>query len=200
MLAVLLILGLPMGGCDTRASILSAHAGAAEATGRAGTAAALAADFDRGLITFSDAMDVAGTLLEPTDASDPTPGATIFAGAVLDWSVRLGPTLPQGADHEIFWHRVGQLAYDAAYIASEQGRAGEAWTLVLAGPDRWKRDSYWRRYPNHDALVSILMSMFADAREAQHRLDRRGTDHPAFDDARAIMRDVLRAKRDASGG
>ena len=159
---------IPLAGCDTSEARLEILAGAAQKNGRAQTAASLKAESDAGNISYADALTRAEALVQTGD-----PNALAFAGAVLDLAAMMGDKLPSGGEFELFWRRVGRLAYTSAHAAFEAGDFETGSTLVLAGPERWKRETYWIAYPNHEILVAFAMAYRGDARGGIALLDQR---------------------------
>lgn len=138
------------GGCEDKQTLLAAYAAQA-ATSRTTAAGGLIGAFKAGQITADEAITLASDKLEGGE------DATAFAGAVLDMLTAVEAQLPQKGEFEIFWRRVGRLAFWGAHTAYLKGRADEAGALSLAGPKRWQNDAYWLRYGDHDALVAILL-------------------------------------------
>lgn len=99
--------------------------------------------------------------------------ATACAGAVLDACTLLNAKLPRHDDTQIFWMRVGRLAFRAAEEAHAAGRLQESTTLVFAGPDRWQGEGYWYMYPDHDALAAVILAKSGRRNEALARLQNR---------------------------
>lgn len=176
-----------------------------QAVGRVATTDALEAEFLAGRLTFEASLERAEAMLETNE-----PGASLFAGAVLDFAVRIEDRFPTGAEFELFWMRVGQLASKATYQAMTEGRLDEADALVLAGPKRWQRASYWRVYPNHDIMVALSLAHQGQSREGIARLRSRVIVTPEMEAAieqiqeleRARLRDRIRQQIEAeqSGG
>lgn len=166
--AVCLLLGAAtlLGGCDSEASRLEAFAAQA-ATNRAAAAASMTTAWRGGQITFDGALTAAHDRLAAGE------DAAGFGGAVLDLAVGIEDVLPSGAEHELLWMRIGRLAFASALAAYNAGRLDEARALVLAGPKRWQNDPYWLRYPDHDALASIILAQTGDRAEAIRRLHER---------------------------
>ncbi|HYE61893.1 MAG TPA: hypothetical protein VD997_07840 [Phycisphaerales bacterium] len=122
------------------------------------------------------AAAAAGNGVAPAPVREITPtslNATAFAGAVLDATLLLERELPHGADTEIFWQRLGGLAFAAAEEARAAGRGPEALVLVTGGAKRWQTEAYWHLHPTHDGLVSWLLAEAGDKGEAMARLRRR---------------------------
>lgn len=170
---------LALSACDRTPSILAqakSQAAAASASGtapastlapRALAAATLAAAFiPKGDLLPGDAIDDASTLLEQAAIAQSaglgsiaqSTHATTYAGAVLDAIQAAQGQLNQSAEHEIFWTKVGRLAFRAAEEAFAAGRQDEALSLVLAGGTRWSNEAYWRRYADHDALAAVIFA------------------------------------------
>lgn len=158
---------------------------ATKATTPAGTRAAVAQDIVNGVKSkafgIGNAIDIAHRRLESaagsasgasTDQAAST-AATNLAGAVLDAVVLLGSSLPQGAEHEIFWMQVGRLAFRASEEAFANQRLAEAGTLVLGGSKRWQNEPYWQRYSDHDGLASAIIAAQGDRSGAIARLQSR---------------------------
>lgn len=201
--ALAVALPLSAGGCDRGPSPLDQAAAQVAAVGRPGTVAALEAEFLAGRVTFEACLERAEAMLEAGD-----PDATLFAGAVLDLAERIEDRFPTGPEFELFWMRLGQLASKATYQAMNAQRFEEADTLVLAGPDRWQRASYWQRYPNHDIMVAISLAHQDRSNEAIARLRSRPLVTPEMEAAieqireleRQRLRDRLREQIEAEGG
>ena len=192
-------------GCDNTARRLDDAVATASASGRAQAESELKADFDAGRITFESAMIRAEELLQADD-----PAAIPFAGAVLDLAVEIEDQFPTGGEFELFWRRIGRLAYSGANAAYQAKRYDDADALVLAGPKRWQRESYWIAYPNHDILVALSLAHRGDARAGINRLQSRVPQSDEFGPAieslkeidRRQLRDRLRQRVEAedSGG
>lgn len=146
------------------ASAAAAPGGAPAA--RTAAAAELAKAWADGM-RFGEAIDFAYERL------DQDPGATVFAGAVLDAIATGGDEVGTGGEFEIFWMKVGRLACKAADTAMANNRLAEARSLVLAGSQRWQNDSYWRRYPDHDALAAVILAASGERDVALQRLRSR---------------------------
>lgn len=162
-----LALGLMMCGCEPQ----DPYARYAKLTGgRAAIAGALINDFHAGKLTFADALDAAHERLD----HDPSSEATLFAASVLDLGSAVASQLQTGPEMEImFWWRVGRLAFRAAEADAVAGRWKEARAVVLAGPERWQTEAYWRTYPDHDALAAIILAQNGERAEAIRRLKSR---------------------------
>lgn len=167
-LVVSLFLLLPLlGGCQTEEDRLQAIAAQAKTAGRAAASTALTQAWQDGRVTFDGALTYAHGRLEAGE------DVTEFAGAVLDTASANAREFQSGDEFEIFWMRVGRLAFAASLRAYEAGRLEEARSLVLAGPPRWQRESYWLRYPDHDALAAVILARTGDRTEAVQRLRSR---------------------------
>jgi len=169
---------LTLAACDPGTSRLQrmARDAANPAVGRAGATTAIVAAFNKKQVKLSDAMDLAFRLVEQARASaDPngSPGTTAFAGAVLDASAALNDQLPKAPEMELFYIRLGRLAFTAADEAAARGRMQEARTLVLAGTKRWQSEPYWMQYPDHDGLASAIMAACGQTEDAIKRLQLR---------------------------
>ncbi|GAB5496520.1 MAG: hypothetical protein Phyf2KO_16000 [Phycisphaerales bacterium] len=155
-------------GCEGEKAHLDAVVIAAQNSTRPQIAQRLVSEFDQGNITFEASLIRAEEMLETDD-----PNAPLFAGAVLDFAEAIEGDLPTGGEFELFWRRIGRLAYNASYDAFERQDYAEADTLVLAGPKRWQRDSYWLAYPNHEILVAYSLAHKGDAKAGIRLLQRR---------------------------
>jgi hypothetical protein len=174
--SMLVLTGIP--GCDRTGDTLNkARAQVAAPGGRAAASATLLAVFPpKGKMLPGDAIDHAAAGLDQVKAAGNTQmsvEATAYAGAVLDAIQSAQGSLQQGPEFEIFWMKVGRLAFAAAEEAFQAGREPEAATLMLAGGTRWQNEPYWQRYPNHDALVAIILARAGKRDEALNRLRSR---------------------------
>jgi hypothetical protein len=176
-----------LGGCGNPSDRLQTITASAPTVGRVGVTRALRADFDAQRLTFEQCLIRAEDLLAAGD-----PNATVFAGAVLDLAAGLGGVLPDGPEFELFWRRIGQLAYSAALSSWEAGRFDETDTLVLAGPARWQRSTYWQAYPNHDILVAATLGRHGRTGEAIGRLESRPIVTPDMQEAITELRELGR--------
>ena len=174
-------------GCEDPEARLDRIQAAAQTQGRVQTANELVAAFDAKRITFEAAMVRAESLLEAG-----APESTLFTGAVLDFAARIEDQFPTGGEHELFWRRIGQLAYQAAFAAMAEQRWAEASTLVLAGPTRWQRESYWLAYPNHDILVAASLGHQGQTEQGIARLQSRPIVTPEINEAIAQLRELSR--------
>lgn len=170
-LAGVLLLALP--ACDDPRGRLVQHARVAQQApptgGRASAAAGLAGDFRAGHITIDLALDHAEYLLR-----EDQPGAVPYTGAVLDFIAQSADALPTHPEHaEFVLIRIGRLAFNAAQTASRAGDPVLARSVVLSGPARWQKESYWLMHTDHDALASMLLAVTGDRMEALRRLDQR---------------------------
>jgi hypothetical protein len=178
MAGVLLVGGVA--GCTSEKDRLEAIAKTA-ATSRVAAATALRNEFYAKHITANAAIDMAyervdGALVPPgssTPAKTPSAGDIAFAGAVLDFIDQAEPDIDKKVLNDFFWYRVGSLAGNAAAAARAAGDVPTAAKLVLANPTRWQTDNYWRQYPYHDALASILLFETDHGNEALDRLRNR---------------------------
>lgn len=167
------------GGCDNQQSRLAALAAraASPTAGRAATATQMAQFMAAGKVTPDAALTMAWEMVEEAKKSPgdsvKSAGATAFAGAVLDAIAIVEGTLAQGVEFEMFWQRVGGLAFDAAEEAHAVGRLAEADSLVLAGGKRWQNEYYWTRRPDHDALAAVIWAKVGRRNEAIQRLRSR---------------------------
>jgi len=150
------LLATLVSGCENEQARLDAIVAALPTSTRAAATQSLKADFDAGDITFEASMIRAEEMLE-ADHADHADGP-LFAGAVLDMAVLIEDKLPKGGEFELFWRRIGRLAYNASYSAYEQQDYDSIDTLILAGPTRWQREPYWIAYPNHEILVAFSMA------------------------------------------
>lgn len=187
---VLFLVSLWAAGCEPHAGPIERIAQTAGSP--TGGRAAVAADVVKGVKekTFSvgDLIDFAYTRLEKSAAGSPgaspnqaeSLAATAMAGGILDAVVSLKTALPQGPEHEIFWMKVGRLAFKSSEEAFVNQRLAEAHSLALGGSARWQNEPYWLRYPDHDALVSAIMAQQGDRGGAIQRLrDRTQLEGPA---------------------
>lgn len=140
----------------------------------------IAKDWRAKKITIDECIDYGFQLLDGVKNGTPVDGvvpksmdATAFASAVLDATKILVRELPAGADTEIFWQRLGGLAFAASEEARAAGRGPEALALVLGGAARWQTESYWHLHPTHDGLVSWLLAESGNKAEALARLRSR---------------------------
>lgn len=176
--AVISVVLTHLGGCDAGTRRLDTAQGqVAGVGGRTAAAGTLSAAILAGEITTGDALDRAFVLVETAAAGADGPAsaeATAFAGAVLDAIDQVKDRLPHQAEMELFWMRVGRLAFASAEEAHARGRVSEARSLVLAGPSRWQTESYWRRSSGHDALASVILAKSGEREEARRRLESRG--------------------------
>ncbi|MCC6429090.1 MAG: hypothetical protein IT435_20005 [Phycisphaerales bacterium] len=164
----ILVLGLCLAACsqqDPKAQ-LEAYAVSAK-TNRATAASGLIAAFKADQVTADDALTYAFDKLERGDDE------TQFAGAVLDMIAAVQNQLSTGQEFEIFWRRVGRLAFKAAEFAYLKKRVDEAESLMLAGGTRWQNEAYFLRYTDHDGLISIVMAQRGNRGEAIRRLEAR---------------------------
>jgi len=179
---LLLALLLLLPACKPTDPVQRAHATATAPTGgRAPASTQIATDWRAKAITIDKCIDFGFELLDAVKNGTPIHGkvptsleATTFAGAVLDATLILTNELPTTAETEIFWQRLGGLAFAAAEEARAANRGPEALTLVTAGAPRWQTESYWRLHPTHDGLASWLLAEGGKKAEALDRLRSRG--------------------------
>ncbi|MBL9030592.1 MAG: hypothetical protein JNM80_02655 [Phycisphaerae bacterium] len=175
---VALVSVLAVWGCDSKARPMKdAQAAAAGAGGRAAVAKVVAEAFDAKRVTIGDMIDLAATRLEAEEAKPggaaTSQAATALAGGVLDAASMVSAKLPTSGELELFWMKMGRLAFRSADEAVSNGRLEEAESLMLAGPARWQTEAYWIRYPDHDALVAVVLVQRGKREEALHRLGSR---------------------------
>ncbi len=187
-LAGILLLSLP--ACDDPRARMVQHAQIAQQAppggGRATAASGLTADFRAGHITIGLALDHAEHLL-----AEGKPGAVPYAGAVLDFIAQNAAALPTHPEHaEFLLIRIGRLAFTAAQAASLGGDPALARSVVLSGPARWQKESYWLMYTDHDALASMLLAVTGDRAEALRRLDQRSVLLGEADEAYSQIRQL----------
>ncbi len=178
-------------GCEPHAGPLERIVQKASAPGgRATVAADVVKAVKDKQFAVGDMVDLAYDKLEKSAAGstgaspDQTKSlaATALAGGVLDAIAALKNELPQGAEHEIFWMKVGRLAFKAGEEAFVNQRLAEAHSLSLGGSPRWQNEAYWLRYTDHDALVSAIMAAQGDRGGAIQRLQSRtNLDGPALE-------------------
>lgn len=182
--AVLLVLSVAvLPGCDQRVPLNAMVATATSPTGgRVAAAGQLAAEWRAGRAKIDPAIDLAFEMIDSAANTTPLAGtggvaksadATAFAGAVLDAIAMLGTQLPQAPEMEIFWMRVGGLAFAAAEEAHAAGRLAESRNLVFAGGSRWQSDAYWYQHAAHDGLASVILAKTGEGGEAIRRLQDR---------------------------
>lgn len=165
-LALLLALLVVFPSCDDKNKLLDSYAAQAK-TSRATVTSGLIASFKAGQVTADEAITLAANKLEAgEDAVD-------FAWAVLDMLKAVEPQLPAGGEFEIFWRRIGRLSFWAAQTAYTTGRLSDSASLMEAGPARWQNEAYWLRYPDHDALVAIILDATGQRSKAIQRLGSR---------------------------
>ena len=166
-----------VGGCAKRADPLDAVVAQAGAKGAPATAALLRAGYASGSYTFWDAKDRAHLMLD-----DGHPDAAYFASAVLASGLVASDQLDRRSVNEFAWWSVGRLAYRAAEHYLVAGQVDGAEALMLAGPEQWKRESYWRQYPDHDALIAIVKAERGDRAGAIRWLEQRPVLMPPADE------------------
>ncbi|MEL6499091.1 MAG: hypothetical protein AAFZ67_02035 [Planctomycetota bacterium] len=180
---------LPTFGCEPAVSPIDLAAANVAAAGRVATTDALETAFLEGEITFEASLEAAEAGLAAGD-----PGATAFAGAVLDLAIRIEDRFPTGPEFELFWYRIGRLAGEASTQAMREGRFDEAAALVLAGPKRWQRPSYWQQYPNHDIVAALSLAQQGRSRDGIARLNSRPIVSPEMEAAIAQIRELERQR------
>jgi len=178
--ALLLLAGSTLCGCSKSDALLTAAATANSPTGgRAASAALLVSSWKAGQLKLDDAINLAfdyldsaknKTPLKGTKVVVPSANATTYAGAVLDALEQVNSQLPQGGEFEIFWMRIGGLAFAAAEEAHAAGRLTEARGLVFAGGPRWQNEAYWQGHSAHDGLASVILAKSGERAEAIARL------------------------------
>lgn len=175
-----LVLFLPiLGGCDPSPTRLEAIASLAS-TNVPGAAAQLNQDWASGRLTMDDSLTLAHDLLDAGDAR----GAA-FGAAVLQTIEDRRGSINDRAEFEIFWRRVGRLAFKTALAEFEAGRFDQAARWAFAGTTRWQTDMYWMKYPDHDAVASYSLARTGRWAEGVARL----RDRPALDaDAAEALR------------
>ena len=158
-----------LAGCDDpRARLAGSLEVAQTGAGRSAAADALVADFRAGRVTLDLAIDHAFFTLDDGQA------AYAYIGAVLDFADRISDAIPASPEaSELLLRRLGRLAFAGAESAAAAGDVGTARSLVFAGPKRWQDEAYWLRYPDHDALASMLLAATGDRSEALRRLEAR---------------------------
>ncbi|MBI1189692.1 MAG: hypothetical protein GC200_03300 [Tepidisphaera sp.] len=177
---MLLLGGLALSGCHKNDPLLEAAALTNSVSGgRTAGSAALVKSWKAGDLKLDAAMNLAFDYLESAKDNRPLKGTTVivpsanatnFAGAVLDALEQVQSQLPQAGEFEIFWMRVGGLAFAAAEEAHAAGRVAEARTLVFAGGKRWQNDAYWQGHSAHDGLASVILAKSGERAEAIARL------------------------------
>jgi hypothetical protein len=182
---VILLASLAAGGCDRGASRLGAIAtlSATPANGgRPAAAVSLASLFAAGAVSYEDALNAAYDALVAAEAdaanTQRSADATAFAGAVLDAIATRESFMQTSGEYELFWMRVGGLAFKAAEEANAQNRVPEAASLVFAGGQRWQTDAYWNRQSHHDALAALILAQTGRRAEALTRLRARADLQP----------------------
>lgn len=189
-------LGLALGGCERPRDVLS-HAqktASVPGTGRASAAAEITSAIKNGVFLPGDAVDFVYAGLEEAKTipggSGKSAALTSFAGGVLDAIGGLqGNPIRTDGEYEIFWQKVGRLAFLSAEEAFSNQRESEARTLVFAGGTRWQNDAYWGLYSDHDALAAVLLARAGQRDEALRRLrSRNELQGPAAEVYRMLLR------------
>lgn len=165
-------------GCESSSDRLAALAARAASPtgGRAAVAPQMAQMIKAGQISYDEALTAAFEAVETAEKDQTGAGsaaATAFAGSVLDAITLNKDGMLAGVEFELFWMRVGGLAFKAGEEAANRGRLPEARSLVLAGSDRWQNEFYWSKRPDHDALASAVMAAVGEKTEAIRRLENR---------------------------
>ncbi|MEM8757447.1 MAG: hypothetical protein AAGF47_06675 [Planctomycetota bacterium] len=185
-----------LAGCEDPEAVLDRIQAASVAAPIVTTADELEAAFTADRITFESTLIRAEDLLDGDD-----PAAVAFAGATLELATRIEDRLPRGGEFELFWRRIGQLAYRAAFRAMEAGDWATGGDLVEAGPARWRRETYWRAYPNHDVLVAVALGQRGEPGAGIRRLQSRITQTPEMEAAigqlRRLAAEQARREREA---
>ncbi len=119
-------------------------------------------------VTLDKALDLGHARLEKGD-----PGGPAYALALLNAIGELEGPITRANVNEFFWVRTGTLAGSAGAGAYRMGDVVGARQVVLAGPERWKTEAYWRRHPDHDALASWIMHKSGESGAAVARLRER---------------------------
>ena len=151
-------------GCNPPNNRLLAIATLAS-TNAVGAETQLNEDLDSGGVSVDEIVTVAHDLLDQGDSRGHAFGAAVL-GVIESRQSRLN----RGGEFEIFWRRVGRLAFKSAAAAFEGERFEEAARLVFAGTTRWQTDMYWLKYPDHDALASYCLARTGRWAEGVHRL------------------------------
>lgn len=174
-----------MQGCDQSPARLNAVATLAATPangGRPAAAASLASLFAAGSIAYEAAINAAFDALAAAEANPAdtqrSADATAFAGAVLDAIAARESFMLTSGEYELFWMRVGGLAFKATEEAHTQNRVPEAASLVFAGGQRWQTDAYWNRQSHHDALAALILAKTGRRDEALSRLRSRADLQP----------------------
>lgn len=158
-----------LAGCDQSTGRLDAIATLASTNLPAATAQ-LNQDWASHRLTMDDSITLAHDLL---DAKDPR-GAALGAAVLQTIEDRAG-SINDGAEFEIFWRRVGRLAFKVSLAEFEAGRFDEAARWTFAGTTRWQTDLYWLKYPDHDAVASYSLARTGRWAEAVGRLRDRAS-------------------------
>ncbi|MFI4871115.1 MAG: hypothetical protein ACIARQ_04830 [Phycisphaerales bacterium JB061] len=174
-------------GCENEQDRLDAIVAAVPTSTRATTAASLKTDFDAGKITFESSLIRAEEMLESGHVD-----SVAFAGAVLDFAVQIEDKLPKGAEFELFWRRIGRLAYNSSYAAYERQDFQAIGSLILAGPKRWQRETYWITYPNHEILLAFSKAYQGDANAGIRLLSSRAPMPDGYQEAIDSLKEIGR--------
>lgn len=175
---------LAAAGCDGGNDRLRAVAtlAASPTGGRSAAAAQLVKLMAEDKVTYEQAVNEAWNKLDALPDTPAAAGASVaateFAGAVLDAIAARQSSMQTAGEYELFWMRVGGLAFKAAEEAHARGRTPEARSLIFAGGDRWQHDAYWNRRPDHDALAAMVLAETGSRAEAVSRLQSRADLQP----------------------
>ncbi|XVJ58613.1 MAG: hypothetical protein HEQ23_04115 [Tepidisphaera sp.] len=183
-------------GCDREQDRVQATASlaASPAGGRAAAAAQFVRLMAAGKVTTETMIDSAWNAVDQAAAgtnAQASIDATTFAGAVLDAIAAREPELLKqvgGGEFELFWMKVGGLAYKAAEEAHAKGRVAEALTLVFGGGGRWQTEAYWNRQSHHDAVAALVLFKSGQRAQAVQRLESRADLQPPATDVLAAIR------------
>ena len=187
---LLLLLALALTACEPPARGRLDAIATLASTNQPAAAARLNADWAAGRLTMDDSLTLAHDLLDAGDARAPA-----FAAAVLQTIEDRAASINSAAEFEIFWRRVGRLAFKAALAYFEAGQFDEAARWVFAGTTRWQTDLYWLKYTDHDALASYCLARTGRAAEGVQRL----RDRPSLDGDAAEALRVLTTGRTSEG-
>jgi hypothetical protein len=168
-------------GCGEGSATMQAFYRQSTVAGRAAITPGLVAGIQNGTVDVSNAIDFAYTEL------DQGRDATALAGAILDAVQQTESKFNSGGEFELFWMRVGRLAFKSAEHAHAAGNLPLAQSLVFAGPKRWQHSSYWERYSDHDGLASVILAKSGRREEAIARLRSR----PSLDGVAAEVLGML---------
>lgn len=166
-------------GCDNTQGRLDAIATLASTNLPAATTQ-LNQDWSSGRLAMDDSITLAHDLLDRHD-----PRGRAFGAAVLQTIEDRVAQINDAAEFEIFWRRVGRLAFKTAVAGFEVQEFADAARWVFAGTTRWQTDQYWLKYPDHDAVASYCLARTGNNAAAIQRLQ----DRPALEgDAAEALR------------